>query len=167
MTPLPPVPDLHRIGGQAIVEVLDSLLSLPATEASRVAESAEAATEQGILATVTLKSDRVSGAVRLRIPEAFARKAAGIVLGADGAHLPTDAQINDFSGEFANMVAGRVAAELGRRGHPCSLGIPEVGRGDQHLREQGPAIEDGPGGTDWSCQGHPIRIEVWCHHHPT
>lgn len=159
MTPLPPGPELQRMGGQALVEVLDTLLSSPATEVQRVSEAVEAANGLDLLATVALIGKGVSGAVRLRIPEAFARHAAGVLLGAGGTGPHTQDPLGDLTGELGNMVAGRVASALGRSGHPCSLGLPEVVRS--------PPVEGAPGGTPWSCLGYVIRIDVCCHHRPT
>ena len=78
MTPTAPHPNLRRIGGEALLHVLSSLLSFPATEETPAQDTADAEDESLILATVALIEEHGSGEVRLQISDAFARLALGV-----------------------------------------------------------------------------------------
>ncbi|MEN9678235.1 MAG: Chemotaxis phosphatase CheX [Verrucomicrobiota bacterium] len=166
MMPTTPHPDLGRIGGEALRHVLSSLLSFRATEETPVQNTAEAEDESLILATVDLIGEHCSGAVRLQIPEAFARLALGVLVGAEDTDSLTRAQIDDLCGELGNMVAGRVAADLAGEGHSFTLGTPGVVRGAGWLLKEDRTTHHAPGATAWSCQKHRILIEVSCHFQP-
>ena len=64
------------------------------------------------------------------------------------------------------MVAGRVAAELGREGHSYTLGTPGIIRGGEWLLKEHRTTHHAPGTTVWSCQGHRILLDVCCHFQP-
>ncbi len=159
---LPP-PNLGQLGGRGLVEVLDTLLSLSATELTRESEKEPIQPAVYLLATVTLIGEGGSGAIRLQVPEAFARFAADVLLGVENTESRSVEQINDLAGELCNMVAGRVATDLGREGNPCSLGIPEIVRLTPDLLHSPPAPDAYAARTDWSCKGHWITLEVRYH----
>jgi CheY-specific phosphatase CheX len=162
MMPTTPHPDLGRIGGEALRHVLSSLLSFRATEETPVQDTAEAQDESLILATVALIGDHGSGAVRLQIPEAFARLALGVLVGAEDTDSLTRAQIDDLCGELGNMIAGRVAADLAGEGHSFTLGTPEVVRGAGWLLKTDHTTHHASGATVWLCQGHRLLMDVRC-----
>lgn len=162
--PLPRM-DLDQIGGNALLEVLASLLELPATGIARDSDVPAEARDPRIVATVPLAGDGISGEVRLEFPEPFARHAEGLLLGPDATSHSTALQLRDLTGEVANMIAGRVAASLTQQGHPCSLGVPSV----THTEGVHPVPATGELHTRtlWSCAGHPIALEVHCQPRPT
>lgn len=166
MTPTAPHPNLRRIGGEALLHVLSSLLSFRATEETPVQDTADAEDESLILATVALIEEHGSGEVRLQISDAFARLALGVLVGAEDTDSLTRAQIDDLCGELGNMVAGRVAAELAREGHSFTLGTPGVVRGAGWLLKEDRTARHAPGATVWSCRGHRILMDVRCHFQP-
>ncbi|HAB19829.1 MAG TPA: hypothetical protein DCE44_25775, partial [Verrucomicrobiales bacterium] len=63
------LPDLTQIGGRALVEVIDTLLALPIEEVLQQNEPNSNEAAIAILATVKLTGERLSGDVRLQIPE--------------------------------------------------------------------------------------------------
>ena len=146
-------------------EVLDSLLSLSATAATGIPQTETALNHPHLVGSVTLAGAGVSGSVHLALAEEFVEHAAGILLGKNHAATRSESVINDLTGELANMVAGRVAADLGRLGFPCSLGIPSVVRGAGRAREPEPAEDRAR--THWTCRGHRITLEVRCRYLPT
>jgi CheY-specific phosphatase CheX len=162
MKPLPSAEALHRFGGNALTEVLLAWLQFPATE---LASGSQPATlpEPALLITVTWHGDTLSGAVQLVVPDAFANHAAQVLLGSDSA-APTDALRRDLCGELANIVAGRIAADLRSAGHSSTLGTPTVTpislpfAGDAHSPDSSFSV--------WRCQGFPIGLHVRCQPSP-
>ncbi|HRI14084.1 MAG TPA: chemotaxis protein CheX [Verrucomicrobiota bacterium] len=157
------LPDLTQIGGRALVEVIDTLLALPIEEVLQQNEPNSNEAAIAILATVKLTGERLSGDVRLQIPETFAGQAVSRLLG--GRNSPNDTEVDDFAGELCNMIAGRVAGQLSEDGYRCVLETPSVIRGSRFLLE--PETGAGFGRTEWSCQGHSLTLHVQCHYRPT
>ena len=163
-----PRPDLRRIGEQALSEVLDTLLSLSLNEATPAASAGDGSKADYLVGTVDLVGDRLSGDVRLQLPEAFARLAARRLVGGHAAAEPlADANAADLAGELCNMVAGRVAARLRRDGYPAELSPPRVVRAPRDPRDPSePARGDERRRTCWLCEGHLITLEIQCRHQP-
>lgn len=162
MKPLPSAEALHRFGGNALTEVLLAWLQFPATE---LASGSEPATlpEPALLITVTWHGDTLSGALQLVVPDAFANHAAQVLLDSDSA-APTDALRRDLCGELANMVAGRIAADLRSAGHSSTLGTPTVQPVSLPFADEAHPL--GTTFTAWRCQGFPIGLHVRCQPSP-
>ena len=172
----PPVscPDLERIGRQALPQVLESLFGWSATELPPADRALGEASGQPLLATVQLTGPRASGVVQVKLPSVFATQAATHLVGGDHAHSAGATSAADLAGEFCNMLAGRVAAQLGVQGYPCELGIPEVVEepavGGARLLPSHPQVQRTTARqpprpahhsrTDWSCQGHQLTLEI-------
>lgn len=156
--------DLRQIGGQALIEVLQTLLSLPESAVSQA--SGDAAPDHLlILGTVILTGRQASGAVRLQVTEEFATHAASILFGENRANTDFQAEVDDLVGELCNMVAGRVAVSLGQEGQPCTLGTPVITRGSR-LPPESEAGQDW-GRTHWTCHQNRITLEVRFHTRPS
>jgi CheY-specific phosphatase CheX len=180
MSPAGSKPDLDRIGGEALRAVLGALLGIPATEVKPVDEAASDAPGPGLLATVQLTGPRVSGVVHLRIPHGFAEEAVFRLHGNKPLPLVSRAEVEDFTGELCNMLAGRVAAGLRLEGYACGLGTPEVvdQSGVGRTCRSAPDLPAGaPAGApaggfgatrlDWTCQGHRLTLEMQIRYQPT
>lgn len=157
--------DLPQIGGQALIEVLQSLLSFGETEVTPADGDIPAPDHRVILGTVTLAGRQASGAVCIQVTEDFATRAASRLFGGRGSGPVTHPEADDLIGEFCNMVAGRVAAKLGQGGQPCTLGTPVIARGSR-LPPEGEASHE-RGRTDWTCHGDRITVEVRFHPRPS
>jgi CheY-specific phosphatase CheX len=160
MTHVTDRPDLQRIGESAFVEVLSTLLSLPATVRSPSGHSPLSDDPDQITATVDLAGQRLSGSVRVQLPRSFVAHAVHRLTGLDGATPDANAVLDDTAGEIANMVAGRVAARLAADGYPCTLGIPSVSRGARLPIETQRGADYGR--ADLICEGHWLSLEVQC-----
>lgn len=152
--------DLRRIGGDAFSEVLLVWLGLPVTLRDGAGRGARRAVPENVVASVRLVGERIAGGVRLALPLAFMTLAVRRLTGHERAEPGTDELLADAAGELANMVAGRVAAQLAARGFPCALGTPMVSRDAAWPLEP-------DAGTDRShlaleCDGHPLSLEVRC-----
>jgi len=160
MTPVTHRPDLHRIGESAFVEVLDTLLSLPATVRDPTGLSPVSDALDQITGTVHLAGQRLSGSVHVQLPLSFVARAVQFLTGLDGTSKDAKAVLDDTAGELANMVAGRVAARLAADGYPCSLGIPSVSRGARLPSETQRGMDHGR--ADLICEGHVLSLAVQC-----
>jgi CheY-specific phosphatase CheX len=160
MKPASSPPDLSRIGGRALREVFETLLSFSVTEVSEVPPAGDESEDYRLVGIVTLNGDRLSGNVRLQLPEDFARLAVSRVVRDHGGEGPADLGIEDLVGELCNMIAGRVAASLRPEGYAALLDPPVVLRAAHLLPEPGPAREWGR--TCWSCEGHVLTLEIQC-----
>jgi CheY-specific phosphatase CheX len=151
-------PDLRQIGASAFTEVLDTLLSLPAT----FQESANdpAAVLEEISSSVSLAGERLSGRVHLRLPQAFVAYAVKRLAGLEEETENSVALQNDATGELANMVAGRVASQLAAHGYPCQLHPPSVSRGTSSAPKSQPGVACVR--TDLTCAGHGLSLEIQC-----
>jgi CheY-specific phosphatase CheX len=158
MTPASVKPDLHRIGASAFTEVLDTLLSVPAT----VRESADdrPAAPDEISSSVLLTSQRLSGSVHLRLPQAFVAYAVRRLAGLNDDAENTKELQDDAAGELANMVAGRVAAKLAADGYPCQLHTPSVSRGARSATKYQDSAAHGR--IDLICEGHLLSLGIQC-----
>ncbi|MBN9694074.1 MAG: chemotaxis protein CheX [Verrucomicrobia bacterium] len=144
-----PASELTRWMGTALTEVVETLLGGSVTNSTQVPIPP---TPTALVAEIALIGATSQGAVRLILPDAFVRSAAAALLGGSEADPRSEAQLKDFGGEVANMVAGRLASELRRVGFPCTLGTPSVSRGWVAPSE---TIVTG----EWLCQGFPLRLE--------
>jgi CheY-specific phosphatase CheX len=160
MTPVSNRPDLQRIGENAFAEVLDTLLSLPATVRNPAGHSPPSDALDQITSTVLLAGQRLSGSVHVQLPLSFVARAVHRLTGLDGATQDANAVLDDTAGEFANMVAGRVAARLAADGYPCTLAIPSVSRSARLPIETQPGADHGR--ADLVCAGHWLSLEVQC-----
>ena len=158
MTLAPHQPDLRRIGASAFTEVLGTLLSLSATVQESADDRPVSAAPDEISSSVLLTGQRLSGSVHLRLPQAFVAYSVRRLTGLEGA--ARDAVQDDAAGELANMVAGRVAAQLAADGFPCSLGTPSVSRSPCLPIETEPGVDHGR--TDLFCDGHWLSLKVRC-----
>lgn len=151
-------PDLARIGECAFTEVLATFLSLPAVPRTiSVQERIPNASDQ-VAATVSLSGDGLSATVRILLPLAFVAQAVKHLTGLQGPE--GEAIHEDTAGEIANMVAGRVAAQLAAEGYPGTLGTPSVSRSASLPVEARPGTH--PGRTDLVCNGHCLSLEIHC-----
>ena len=160
MTPAPHQPDLRRIGASAFTEVLGTLLSLSATVQESADDRPVSAAPDEISSSVLLTGQRLSGSVRLGLPQAFVAYAVRRLTGLDVDAGNANELQDDAAGELANMVAGRVAAQLAADGFPCSLGTPSVSRGARLPIEIQPGVDHGR--TDLICEGHSLSLELQC-----
>jgi CheY-specific phosphatase CheX len=160
MTPVTHRPDLHRIGESAFVEVLDTLLSLPATVRIPTGQGSISDGSDPITSTVLLAGQRLSGSVHVQLPLSFVARTVHRLTGLDGATPDANAVLDDAAGELANMVAGRVAARLAAEGYPCTLGTPSVSRGARLPLGSQPGTDHGR--ADLICAGHRLSLEVQC-----
>ena len=165
MTPTANKPDLRRIGERAFTEVLDTLWSLPATVRASADNSPDSVAPDELSSLVHLTGQRLSGSVRLRLPPAFVADAVRRLTGLEGDVGITDELRQDAVGEFANLVAGRVASQLAAVGYPCQLGTPLVAR-NASLRadNQNGGVR---GRSDLICAGHCLSLEFqFCYTDP-
>jgi CheY-specific phosphatase CheX len=153
-------PDLRRIGESAFMEVLGNLLSLSATVRSPTSHSSGSVAPDQINCRVLLAGPRLSGSVHIQIPRPFAVQTVQLLTGLDVAAGETNAVQDDAAGELANMVAGRVAAQLAAEGYPCALGTPSVSRGASSPSGTQPGTDHAR--TDLICEGHCVSLELQC-----
>jgi len=153
-------PDLRRIGESVFTEVVLALLSMPVTVQLAPSHTALPSAGDQIVSRVSLASPQLSGGVQVQFPLGFVALAVRRLIGVEGTAQATDALLDDAAGELANMVAGRVAAQLAAEGFPCKLGTPAVVRG-----EPPSAINQSDASrarTDFACEGHALSVEVHC-----
>jgi len=155
-------PDLCRIGERAFTEVLDVLLSLPVTVRNSASHSTRSGVIDQITSRVFLSGPHLSGSVHVQFPQAFVAHAVRLLAGLDGTKGDVNAVQDDAAGELANMVAGRVAAQLAADGYACTLGTPSVFRGAELPVETQPGADRGR--TDLICEGHCLALELRCHY---
>jgi CheY-specific phosphatase CheX len=160
MTPTSGRPDLCRIGGSAFTEVLSVLLSLPARIHEPLGDSHLSIAPEQITSKVHLAGQRLSGSVNLQLPLDFVSRAVQFLTGLDGDSREAKELQEDTAAELANMVAGRVAAQLAKDGYACTLGTPSVSRGAGLPVEIEPGMDYGQ--TDLVCDGHRLSIELKC-----
>lgn len=153
-------PNLTRIGQSAFAEVLGVLLSLSATAENSSCHSPLSKAFDGITSTVLLAGSQISGSVHIQLPLAFVARAVQQLTGLDDAAGDAREVQDDAAGEFANMVAGRVAAQLAAHGYPCKLGIPSVSRSPSLPIGTEPGMDHGR--TDLFCDGHWLSLELKC-----
>jgi hypothetical protein len=148
-------PDLATIGERAFTEVLAVLLSLPAPARTQrpVVDAAGLFT-----AMIPLSGPRLSGTVRVLLPPPFVAWAVKHLTGLNGAE--GEALHEDTAGEIANMIAGRVAAQLAAAGYPCALDTPSVARSADLPTEIQPGVSLGR--TDLLCDEHCLALEIHC-----
>ena len=150
-------PELRRNGQSALAEVLRNLLSLPATPCDPTSEDVP---PDPITSRVLLTGPELSGTVILRLPRAFVLLAVRRLTGLDGAAAEANGLLDDTAGELANMVAGRVAAQLASHGHRCTLSTPSVSRSAALPIEILPGADRGC--ADLLCDGHRLSLVVQC-----
>jgi CheY-specific phosphatase CheX len=160
MTPGSNKLDLRRIGESAFTEVLGTLLSLEATVRKAANDSSVSNGSDQITSNVLLAGQRLSGSVQVQLPEAFVARAVHLLTGLAGAAGDRNAAQDDAAGELANMVAGRVAAQLAADGYPCTLGTPSVYRSVRSPIKTQPGADHGR--IDLICEGHCLSLEVQC-----
>jgi len=153
-------PDLSRIGERALTEVLSTLLKLPASPQPFAAQQLQSQAPDQLAATVLLSGNGLSGSVHVQLPPAFVARAVKHLTGLDGPEQ--EAMLEDTAGEIANMVAGRVAANLAAQGYPCGLSTPSVFRVATAPVETRPGINQGR--SDLVCDGHRLSVEIQCCH---
>lgn len=160
MTPASHQPDLSRIGQCALVEVLNTFLSLPATVDDSASSDRPSTTPGTITSRVPLSSQQVSAEVYLHLPAAFLAMAVELLTGLNRDSQEATALQEDTAGELANMAAGRIAAQLAASGYPCRLGTPSVVRNAAlpFTPETGVAH----GRTNLLCQGHSLWLDIDC-----
>jgi len=155
-------PDLRRICENAFVEVFGTLSSLSATAPKSASKSSASETLDQITSSVPLTGQRLSGVVYVQFPQAFVTQAVRLLTGLDGEAGNANALQEDAAGELANMVAGRVAAQLATDGYPCKLGTPSVSRSRGSPIEIQPGVHHGR--TDLIFEGHRLSLELQCHY---
>ncbi len=153
-------PDLRHIGETAFTEVLSILLSLPATVRESPEQCDFPSARDCLTSSVFLTGHRLSGSVHLQLPVPFVAHAVSLLT---GLHQDSPEACNlkeDTSGEIANMVAGRVAAQLATYGYPCTLSTPSVTLGVEIPAENQSGMDHGK--TNLFCDGHWLSIELKC-----
>lgn len=153
-------PDLRHIGESAFTKVLGTLLSLSSTIRESANDRPVGAVPDEIRSSVLLTGQRLSGSVRLQLPQAFVAYAVRRLAGLDDDAENTLELQNDAAGEIANMVAGRVAARLAADGYPCKLHTPSVSRGARLATNNQDGVVHGR--TDLICEGHCLSLEILC-----
>jgi CheY-specific phosphatase CheX len=160
MTPAAQKPDLRRIGESAFIEVLGTLLSLPAVVRESATDRPVSDPPDQITSKVLLTGQRFSGSVHLQLPRAFVARAVRLLTGVDGDAGNADGLLDDAAGELANMVAGRVASQLAADGYSCKLGTSSVSRGARLTIDSRSGVVHGR--TDLICDGHWLSLEIQC-----
>jgi CheY-specific phosphatase CheX len=160
MTPALNRPDLRQLGQRAFTEALSVFLSLPATPGTPSRPSPPSRARDQITSKVRLAGQRLSGSVHLHLPREFVARAVHRLTGLEDAER--DAVLEDAAGELANLVAGRVAAQLAADGYACLLDTPSVSRSPDSASSPDPGGEHGR--TDLFCDGHWLALEVQCHY---
>ena len=158
MIPEIPTPDLSRIAASALKEVLATQFKLSAVPASPIEIEGAADDPRCLTGSVNLDGARMSGSLRLQLPEAWVHKIiASLLEGRDAVSIDED-DASDLIGELCNMIAGRVAASLVGVGYVSTLSTPAVLRG--RIME----LERGEGGElfrfDWTCEGHLLKLTL-------
>ncbi len=151
-------PDLARIGERALTEVLAVFLSLPAVPRTISAQARIPDASNQLAAMVSLSGDGLSATVRILLPIAFVAQAVKRLTGLEGPE--GEAILEDTAGEIANMVAGRVAAQLAAEGYRSTLGTPSVSRSASLPVEARHGTHHGR--TDLVCNGHHLSVEIHC-----
>jgi len=156
-------PDLDRLGGQVLREVLGSWLGLAAEPGREASHEAQA----GLLASVPLTGERISGTVRIHLTQPFAEQVCVRLMGGNHRGPVGHADLADFAGELCNILAGRVVAQLRSEGYASALGTPDV-VGGRHLPDPSePEPNTQSSRTNWSCQGHRLQLEMRFRYRPT
>ena len=153
-------PDLRGIAEGAFIEVLKDLLSLTASPRTCSSPPLDSEILNPIASSVALDGQRVSGTVRIELPQAFVARAVRLLTDRDDPSQDTTAAQTDAAAEIVNMVAGRVAARLRLNGYSCRLGTPSVSRGGPEAIQTEPGTDCGR--ADLVCAGHRLSIEVHC-----
>lgn len=153
-------PDLRRIGESAFAEVLGTMLSLSATVGNSDGHTLLAGAADQITCSVLLTGPRLSGSVCVKLPRDFVTHAARLLTGVDGGAVDDAAVLEDAAGELANMVGGRIAAQLAECGYRCTLGTPTVADSARRLIQNQPGVECGR--TELICEGHRLLLEIQC-----
>ncbi len=165
MTNKIPTADLSRIAASALQEVLATQFKLLAVSALPD-EMARAATDSRCLTgSVDIEGERMSGSLRLQLPEAWVHKInASLLKGRDAVSIDED-DASDLTGELCNMIAGRIAASLAGAGYASTLSTPRVIRG-QPLQLEGDAgclISR----SNWACESQVLQLTVFLTHKTT
>jgi chemotaxis protein CheX len=84
--------------------------------------------------------ETVNGIVYLHISSAFARTAAGAMLGLPPEELTGEQEINDVVGELTNMLAGGLKSWLCDAGSDCAVSTPAIIRGTSFEIEASPEV---------------------------
>lgn len=161
MKPADPQPGFPPIAHLALPAVLDSLLGVTTTAASPPTDPL-VDPDPPFAGAISLTGPSLEGRVRLTLDRAFAEAALARLTGTLPPPRADDPEVADFVGELGNMVAGRIASLLGSRGHPCSLGTPQISRLPGHPTGPGPGPDPGPlqSRTHWACDGHLLTMEI-------
>lgn len=147
---------LTGIGRQALDEVLSGFLALDATETVPPHETELAAIQAWLVGLVPLQAERRSGWVRITLPEPLASRAADHLFG------PGIADPTDLTGEFTNLVAGRIASGLAAHGLGFTLNTPKVER-----LAIPPGHHPGQVRSHWRFWDHPLTLDILVTEHPT
>jgi CheY-specific phosphatase CheX len=153
----PPIPDLGRVTASAITEVLATQFKLSAIASTSADRPVTCTPEQCLVGSVTLTGGRVSGGVHLQLPEAFVAKLTALLLERNSTSVTYESAA-DVTGEFCNVLAGRVAAILYAAGYSSNLSTPTVIRGDQMELEISPGARTCR--SDWTCEGHLLTVAL-------
>jgi CheY-specific phosphatase CheX len=132
----------------------------PAEAGTPSGQAPQAGAGDQLVSRVALAGSRLAGSVQIQLPEAFIARAVRRLTGLEGAAPAGAAVLADAAGELANMVAGRVTAQLAAHGYPCTLGTPAVSRN----ADWPPALEPGAehGRVEVWCDGHALSLQVQC-----
>lgn len=158
MIPELPTADLSRIAASALQEVLATQFKLSVTPAAP-AEIARAAGDCHCLSgSVNLDGARMSGSLRLQLPETWIHHVNVSLAGPSDSPITSEDDAFDLTGELCNMVAGRIAASLAGAGYTSGLSTPAV------IRGRFMAFEAAEGGrlfrSDWACEGHLLKLTL-------
>jgi CheY-specific phosphatase CheX len=153
-------PDLRRLGETAFTEVLDVLLSRPAIPRSPASQSPLSSAPDHINSRILLAGPQLSASVHVHLPQAFVAQAVQRLTGLDGSTQHVNALLDDTAGEIANLVAGRVAAQLTAHGYLCTLSTPTVSRGAKGPVETELGMDYER--IDLCCDGYGLSLELHC-----
>ncbi len=151
---------LHRAAGRALAEVLKPWLNLSVTAVEPGTHASAEGVGPGWQAAVALCGERITGEVRLHLPEGFVREAWARLLGESPADPGEMEAHRDFVGELTNMVAGRVSTVMGEAGWSCQLGTPVVLFSEVRPEYRADAPEAVR--TEWICTGHWLTLDLRC-----
>lgn len=151
---------LRRVADRALDAVLKPWLNLPVTAVAPGVHASVEGVGPGWQAAVAVCGERITGEVRLHLPEGFVREAWARLLGESPSDPGEMEAHRDFVGELTNMVAGRVAAVMGEAGWSCQLGTPVVSF--SLVRPEFPPHASETVRTEWICAGHWLTLDLRC-----
>jgi hypothetical protein len=158
-------PNLAGICQRAVLEVLNTSLSFPATLHYSQPDGIFTGAPEQVTSQMPLSGPGLSAVVCLRFPIGFIGQAVERLTGLGADSAEATALREDTAGELANMVAGRVAAQLTASGYPCSLGTPSAVPDAASPATTGSGVDYAR--VSLFCEGHVLSVEIECRYKST